>query len=251
MTEDERALVILPTYNERENIIDALDRVLAAVDADVLVVDDSSPDGTAQLARDYGDERVHVLERSDERGLGSAYVAGFGWGLERGYGILVEMDADGSHPADRLGALIEEIQAGRADLAIGSRWVRGGSVVDWPKRREVLSRGANTYVRLALGLHVHDATAGFRAFSADLLQSYDLAAVDARGYCFQIDMTARGRDLGARIVEIPIEFKDREKGTSKMSGDIIVEAMQKVTWWGLRRLAGRRLQERPVLDTSR
>ena len=251
MDQGTRALVIVPTYNERENILDALDRVLLAVDADVLVVDDASPDGTAQLARDYEDDRVHLLERSGKRGLGSAYIAGFEWGLERGYGVLVEMDADGSHPAGRLEALIEEVRSGRADLAIGSRWVRGGSVVDWPRHREVLSRGANTYARLMLGLGVHDATAGFRAFSAELLRRYDLGAVNARGYCFQIDMTVRGRDLGARIVEIPIEFRDREKGTSKMSGDIIVEAMRKVTWWGLRRLAGRKLQERPALDAPR
>lgn len=240
------ALVVVPTYEERENIASTIDAVLRASDADILVVDDASPDGTADVVRALAGERVHLLERFGERGLGTAYVAGFRWGLERGYEILVEMDADGSHPVDRLPALIDQVRSGRADLAIGSRWVAGGAVADWPWRREFLSRAANLYARLALGLRVRDVTAGYRAFSAELLRRFDLAAVTARGYCFQIDMTVRARDVGGRIVELPIEFRDRQKGVSKMNAGIIVEAVQRVTWWGLRRLAGRPLQERPL-----
>lgn len=239
----QKALVIVPTYNERDSIVITLRRILTASDADVLVVDDASPDGTSQLVRDLDEPRVHVLDRPGKLGLGTAYVDGFGWGLERGYGVLVEMDADGSHPADRLQALIDAVRGGEADLAIGSRWVRGGSVIDWPRHREVLSRGANAYARIMLGLSVHDATAGFRAFSAELLRRFDLAGVHSQGYCFQIDMTVRARDLGARIVELPIAFREREHGVSKMSGSIILEAMLRVTWWGVRRLTGRRLQE--------
>ncbi|WP_293782957.1 polyprenol monophosphomannose synthase [uncultured Aeromicrobium sp.] len=240
---EQKALVIVPTYNERDSIVATLHDILAASDADVLVVDDASPDGTAQRARELANPRVHVLDRPGKLGLGTAYVDGFGWGLERGYGVLVEMDADGSHPADRLQALIDVVRGGEADLAIGSRWVRGGSVIDWPRHREALSRGANAYARVMLGLSVHDATAGFRAFSAELLRRFDLAGVHSQGYCFQIDMTVRARDLGARIVELPIAFREREHGVSKMSVSIILEAMLRVTWWGLRRLTGRRLQE--------
>jgi len=232
-------LVIVPTYDERESIAATIDAVLRSSEADVLVVDDASPDGTAEVVRALTGDRVHLLERFGERGLGAAYVAGFRWGLDRGYRILVEMDADGSHPADRLRALIDEVRSGRADLAIGSRWVAGGSVVDWPRRREALSRLANLYTRWALGLRVRDVTAGFRAFSAELLRRFDLADVTSRGYCFQIDMTVRARDLNARIVELPIEFRDRRLGSSKMNADIIVEAMRDVTWWGLRRFADR------------
>lgn len=238
-----RALVIVPTYNERDSVTTTLRRILTSADADVLVVDDASPDGTADVVRALGESRVHLLVRAGKLGLGTAYVEGFGWGLERGYDVLVEMDADGSHPAERLQDLIDVVRRDAADVAIGSRWVRGGSVVDWPRHRELLSRGANTYARVILGLAVHDSTAGFRAFSADLLQRFDLVGVHSQGYCFQIDMTVRARDLGARIVELPIAFREREHGVSKMNAGIIVEAMLRVTWWGLRRLAGRRLQE--------
>lgn len=245
-----KPLVIVPTYNEAENIDTIVGRILGVVpDAHVLVVDDGSPDGTGDLveALSGADERVHLLRRSGKLGLGSAYVTGFRWGLERGYDLLIEMDADGSHPADRLPALISAVaDADPADsvaLAIGSRWVSGGSVVDWPKRREILSRGGNTYARIMLGLDVHDITAGFRVYRADAIARMDLDAIDSKGYCFQVDMTLRVHDLGGRIVEVPIEFRDRLLGESKMSQAIVLEAMGRVTQWGIQRrlhLGGRR-----------
>ncbi|MBP1302432.1 MULTISPECIES: polyprenol monophosphomannose synthase [unclassified Curtobacterium] len=237
-----KPLVIVPTYNEAENIKDIAARILETVpSAGLLVVDDGSPDGTGDLVEEMArtDERVHLLRRSGKLGLGTAYVAGFRWGLEHGYDLLVEMDADGSHPADRLPALIAAVaDADPSDdvlLAIGSRWMRGGSVVDWPKRREFLSRGANTYARIMLGIDVHDITAGFRVYRADAIARMDLGSIDSKGYCFQIDMTIRTHDLGGRIVEVPIRFRDRIHGVSKMSKDIIVEAMVRTTQWGLQR----------------
>lgn len=238
------ALVIVPTYDEAENVRAIVRAVLDAVPAaHLLVVDDGSPDGTADIVRSVadGDDRVHLLERSGKLGLGTAYVAGFRWGLERGYPLLVEMDADGSHPADRLPALIDAVQADeQVALSIGSRWVPGGSVVDWPLRREVLSRGANTYARFALGLDVRDITAGFRVYRADTVARMDLDSVDSKGYCFQVDMTLRVDDLGGRIVEVPIRFRDRVHGVSKMSRSIVVEAMLRVTQWGVQRRFRRR-----------
>jgi dolichol-phosphate mannosyltransferase len=246
--QDASALVVIPTYDEAENIRTIIDAVLGAVpDAHVLVVDDGSPDGTGDIVRAIGaeDDRVHLLQRSGKLGLGSAYVTGFRWGLERGYPLLVEMDADGSHPADRLPAMIDAVRAD-ADvlLAIGSRWVRGGSVVDWPLRREVLSRGANTYARLVLGIRVHDVTAGFRVYRAEAIAAMDLDAIDSKGYCFQVDMTLRVDAQGGRIVEVPIRFRDRLYGVSKMSGGIVVEAMLRVTQWGFQRRFGRRRPSR-------
>ena len=236
-----RVLVITPTYDEVLN----LERVLAAISAaypaaDVLVVDDGSPDGTADLADRLAatDARIHVMRRPGKLGLGSAYLAGFAWGLERGYDVLVEMDADGSHPADRLPPLVAAVADG-AGLAIGSRWTKGGSVVDWPRSRELLSRGANLYARLALGIGVHDSTAGYRAFRADVLRAIQLQGVDSRGYCFQIDLTLRTSEAGFPIVEVPIRFTDRIAGVSKMSGSIVGEAMWRVTVWGLARRFGR------------
>jgi dolichol-phosphate mannosyltransferase len=237
-----RTLVIVPTYNEAENVTDILERVLGVVpDAHVLVVDDGSPDGTGDLvaARAVDDDRVHLLRRAGKLGLGTAYVTGFRWGLERGYELLVEMDADGSHPADRLPALIAAVaDADPADdvmLAIGSRWTAGGSVVDWPKHRELLSRGGNAYARVMLGLDVHDITAGFRVYRADAIARMALDEIDSKGYCFQVDMTLRVHDLGGRIVEVPIRFRDRIHGVSKMSQAIVVEAMLRTTQWGLQR----------------
>lgn len=235
------ALVIVPTYNERENIDLILDAILAESAADVLVIDDGSPDGTAELVRArtvLRGSRVHLLERPGKQGLGSAYVTGFRWGLDRGYSVLVEMDADGSHPVAVLQSMIDLVLRGSATLVIGSRWIPGGSVVDWPKRREFLSRGANTYARIMLGLSVHDSTAGYRAYSAELLRAIDLGSIDSHGYCFQIDMTVRSRDADAVIQEVPIAFRDRRFGTSKMSGSIILEAMGKVTLWGVERMLG-------------
>ncbi|MDM7883906.1 polyprenol monophosphomannose synthase [Curtobacterium citri] len=242
-----RPLVVIPTYDEAENVQEIVGRVLAEVPgADVLVVDDGSPDGTGDIVEAMGseDDRVHLLRRTGKLGLGTAYVAGFRWGLERGYDLLVEMDADGSHPADRLPALIDAVaSADPADdvlLAIGSRWTAGGSVVDWPKHREVLSRGGNAYARIVLGLDVRDITAGFRVYRADAIARMDLDAVDSKGYCFQVDMTLRVHDLGGRIVEVPIRFRDRVRGVSKMSQAIVVEAMLRTTQWGLQRRFGRR-----------
>ncbi|TNY34803.1 polyprenol monophosphomannose synthase [Thermomonospora catenispora] len=236
-----RVLVIIPTYNERENLERIVTRVRSAVpDADVLVVDDASPDGTGELADRMAaaDPRVHVLHRSGKQGLGAAYIAGFGWGLERDYGVLVEMDADGSHQPEELPALLEALTD--ADLVIGARWIPGGRVVNWPRHREVLSRGANVYARLMLGTPLHDATGGYRAFRAATLRKIDLEGVDSRGYCFQIDLALRTLQEGLRVKEVPITFVERQHGSSKMSGDIVAEAMWKVTRWGVRARLGRR-----------
>lgn len=259
-----RVLVVVPTYNEKESIPGALSRLLEHVpDADVLVVDDASPDGTGPLVEQIAaDDRaagvarsVTVLHRAGKQGLGAAYVAGFAWALERGYDVVVEMDADGSHRAQDLPRLLAAVP--QADLVLGSRWVPGGEVVNWPKNREVLSRGANTYTRLLLGIPVHDATGGFRAYRADLLRELQLTDVASRGYCFQIDMTLRSLRAGARVVEVPITFVERELGASKMSRDIVVEALLKVTAWGIaersRQVAGafRKVTGRSVEPSTR
>jgi dolichol-phosphate mannosyltransferase len=232
-------LIVIPTYNEAEMIGATIDRVRrAAPRADVLVVDDGSPDGTGEIAdaRAAADPRVRVLHRRQKSGLGDAYLDAFAWALERSYDIVVEMDADGSHPADRLPALIAAVRSGGADLSIGSRWVSGGSVVDWPRARRFISRGGNLYVQLLLGVRVKDATAGFRAFRADTLRAIELENVASHGYCFQIDLTRRVNERGFRITEVPIEFRERELGQSKMSTSIVLEAMGRVTVWGLQRL---------------
>jgi dolichol-phosphate mannosyltransferase len=241
MTENPtRVLVVVPTYDERENLPIALDRLREHVPtADVLVVDDGSPDGTGELAEKIaeseassGSERtIAVLHRTGKQGLGTAYVAGFGWALDRGYDVVVEMDADGSHRAQDLPRLLARM--GDADLVLGSRWVRGGKVVNWPLQRQILSRGANIYTRVMLGLPLGDATGGFRAYRADLLRSLRLDDVASQGYCFQVDMAWRAVKSGARVVEVPITFVERELGVSKMSRDIIVEALVNVTRWGM------------------
>jgi dolichol-phosphate mannosyltransferase len=228
-----RTLVIIPTFNERESLPRQVDGVrVEAPEVDILVVDDGSPDGTGEWAdqRAVEDPHVSVLHRASKQGLGAAYLAGFAWGLDRDYDVLVEMDADGSHQAKQLPSLLE--LAGEYDLVIGSRWVPGGSVVNWPTRRKWLSTGANTYVGLALGIGVKDATAGFRAYTADALRAMDLASVESQGYCFQVDMCWGVIRSGGRVREVPIEFVEREFGQSKMSGDIIREALVKVTRWG-------------------
>jgi dolichol-phosphate mannosyltransferase len=241
-----RVLVVIPTYDERDNIAAIIDRTLRASERHhVLVVDDGSPDGTGELVEEIAaaDPRVNVLHRSGKLGLGSAYVLGFDWGLERGFELLVEMDADGSHTPESLPAMVTRLGTDGA-LVIGSRWVAGGSVVDWPRSRQLLSRGGNTYARLALGIDVMDATAGFRVYRGEILRRIDLSAIDSKGYCFQIDMTLRVLDAGGSIAEHPITFRERQRGESKMSRGIVAEAMWKVTLWGvarrLRRLARRR-----------
>ena len=237
--EGDQMLVIIPTYNERDNIEPIVERVLVAVpSAHVLVVDDGSPDGTGKVADALAadDARVHVLHRSAKAGLGAAYIAGFDWALEAGYGVIVEMDADGSHAPEQLPGLLAGLT--RADLVLGSRWVPGGSVVNWPKSREILSRGGNLYTRLALGIHLRDATGGYRAYRREVLEAIDYAAVASEGYCFQVDLAWRALESGFRVVEVPIRFLEREHGESKMSGSIVREALLKVTRWGFERRTG-------------
>jgi dolichol-phosphate mannosyltransferase len=240
-----RAVVVIPTYNERENLPLIVARVREATpEVDILVVDDGSPDGTGELADELAaaDSRIQVMHRTSKDGLGAAYLAGFGRALEQGYDVVVEMDADGSHRPEELPLLLAAL-AGGADLVIGSRWVAGGTVENWPKSREVLSRGGNTYTRLMLGTQLRDATAGYRAFRASALEKIGLAGVDSRGYCFQIDMALRAIRAGLTVVEVPITFVEREHGTSKMSGNIVAEAMWKVTRWGLTGRRGKPHQE--------
>jgi len=233
---DARVLVVIPTYNERENLPLIVGRLRAAVPAaHVLVADDASPDGTGELADDLAaaDDHVHVLHRAGKQGLGAAYLAGFAWALEHQYTVVVEMDADGSHQPEQLPAILARIDRG-ADVALGSRWVRGGRVVNWPKHREVLSRGGNTYTRFALGIPLRDATGGFRAFRDTALQKLQLDSVASQGYCFQVDLAWRAVRAGLRVEEEPIEFVERSLGTSKMSQAIVVEALWRVTQWGFR-----------------
>ncbi len=231
-----RVLVVLPTYQEALNIEAVLWRIRRALPAaTILVVDDGSPDGTADLASATGTAlgRVEVMRRAGKSGLGSAYRDGFRWGLERGFDVLVEMDADLSHDPASLPALLGAVAAG-SDVAIGSRYVAGGEIPHWTRRRRLLSRWGNRYVGAMLGIDVLDATSGFRAFRADTLRAVDLDAVRADGYAFQIEMAYRASRAGATITEVPIAFVDRERGESKMCGRIIAEAMALVTRWGVR-----------------
>jgi dolichol-phosphate mannosyltransferase len=232
----EPVLVVIPTYNERENLGPILDRLHKALpDVHVLVVDDGSPDGTGELAdeRAAANGNIHVMHRTEKAGLGAAYIAGFRWGLAREYNTIVEMDADGSHAPEDLPRLLDAV--GDADLAIGSRYVPGGSVVNWPLKRQVLSRGANVYSQVALGVPVRDITAGFRAYRRPVLEKLALDEVNSHGYCFQIDLTLRTADAGFEIVEVPITFTEREIGESKMNGSIIREAFLRVAKWGVER----------------
>ncbi|PWJ53195.1 dolichol-phosphate mannosyltransferase [Quadrisphaera granulorum] len=244
----QRVLVITPTYDERESLPVTLARLRAAVpDADVLVVDDGSPDGTGEIADAIAvsDPAVHVLHRPRKSGLGGAYTAGFTWGLQRGYDVLVEMDADGSHAPEQLPSLLAAVgvpgdDAGRrgaagADLALGSRWVPGGRVVDWPLTRQLLSRAGSIWARWATGAPLHDATGGFRAYRAHALRAIDLPSVRSEGYCYQIDLATRVVRAGLRVVEVPITFTERAAGASKMSRAIVVEALWRTTVWGAQR----------------
>lgn len=233
-----RVLVVMPTYDEAENLALVVGRLHAShPDVDVLVVDDASPDGTGRIADALAanDDRVHALHRSGKLGLGAAYQAGFAWGLERDYDHFVEMDADGSHQPHDLGPMLDAAAAGPA-LVIGSRWVDGGRVVNWPWHRRFISRAGTLYAQVMLGFPVHDSTAGFRVFQRSTLELLDLASVNSHGYCFQIDMTRSVHAAGLSIVEVPVTFVERERGRSKMSGAIVREALWRVTVWGLARL---------------
>ncbi|HEY0258776.1 MAG TPA: polyprenol monophosphomannose synthase [Lacisediminihabitans sp.] len=239
---DRRTLVVIPTYDEAENIATVVARTRAAVpDAHILIVDDNSPDGTGAIADELArDPQIEVLHRVDKAGLGEAYVAAFEWALQRDFDLVVEMDADGSHPADTLPRMIDAVRGGASatppvGLVIGSRWTKGGAVENWPLSRQLLSRGGNVYARAALGVGIKDVTGGYRVYRADVLRAIDLSTVDSHGYCFQIDLTLRTLDLGYGIVEVPIVFREREFGESKMSRAIVIEAMTKVTRWGIRR----------------
>jgi glycosyltransferase involved in cell wall biosynthesis len=241
VTAGARVLVVVPTYNELANLEPILDRLRASVpEAHALVVDDGSPDGTGQLAEKLAaaEPRVHVLHRPGKAGLGPAYVAGFRWGRARGYDVLVEMDADGSHAPEQLPRLLAALDD--ADLVLGSRYVPDGEVTDWPKHRLLLSRAGNRYTRWALRLPLADATGGFRAARASLIDRLPFDEVASQGYCFQVDWAWRAWRDGARVVEVPITFAERTYGRSKMSGSIVREALVRVTVWGIRdRLADR------------
>lgn len=230
-----RVLVVIPTYNEAENLTAITGRVRAAVPAaEILVTDDASPDGTGAIADQLAaaDRQVHVLHRPGKQGLGAAYLAGFGWAAEHGFDVVVEMDADGSHAPEQLPRLLVALRT--ADVVLGSRWVPGGRVVNWPWRRELLSRGANLYTRLALGVPIRDATGGYRAYRMPVLDKIDIDSVRSQGYCFQIDLAWRAHRHGLRVVEVPITFADRERGASKMSLANFREALWRVAVWGAR-----------------
>jgi dolichol-phosphate mannosyltransferase len=233
-------LVVIPTYEERDNLEPVLSRLHAAVPtADVLIVDDASPDGTGELADALAaaDPRISVLHRAGKAGLGAAYLAGFAAALRGEYQFVVEMDADGSHPPEDLPALLAALDD--ADVVIGSRYVPGGVVRNWPMHRELISRGGNLYSRIALGVPIKDITAGYRAFRRQVLEELDLDEVSSQGYCFQIDMAWRAVQAGFRVREVPITFTERERGRSKMSGAIVAEAFWRVMCWGTSRLLRR------------
>ncbi len=235
----DRVIVVLPTYNEVDNLAGIVARIRTSVpSADILVVDDDSPDGTGRLAADLStrDSNVHVLHRIEKAGLGAAYLAGFAWALERQYDVIVESDADGSHRPEHLPSLLAALHDN--GLVIGSRWVEGGGVVDWPLHRLLLSRAGSLYAGWMLGLRQKDITGGYRAYSASLLRQIDLSTITSQGYCFQIELLWRASAAGAPITEVPITFAERTRGESKMSLRIVVEAMGLVTVWGVRRLFG-------------
>ncbi|WP_329279552.1 polyprenol monophosphomannose synthase [Streptomyces sp. NBC_01451] len=228
------ALAIIPTYNEAENIKKIVGRVREAVpEVHVLVADDNSPDGTGKLADELAaeDDQVQVLHRKGKEGLGAAYLAGFQWGMDNGYGVLIEMDADGSHQPEELPRLLTALKG--ADLVLGSRWVPGGRVVNWPKSREFISRGGSLYSRVLLDVPIRDVTGGYRAFRRETLEGLGLDEVASQGYCFQVDLARRAIRAGYHVVEVPITFVEREHGDSKMSRDILIEALWRVTTWGV------------------
>ncbi len=250
-----RILVIVPTFNELTTLRPIVSRIRASVpEVDVLIADDNSPDGTGDVADSLAetDDHVHVMHRLGKEGLGAAYLAGFGWALQAGYDVVVEMDADGSHQPEQLPRLLDALRS--ADLVLGSRWVPGGDTENWPTSRKLISKGGSAYTRIMLGVPIKDATGGYRAFRADTLRGLDLHEVASQGYCFQIDLAWRALQRGLRVVEVPITFVERTSGTSKMDRKIVIEALWRVTAWGVddkvtrirRRAQHRRAkQERP------
>lgn len=237
-----KPLIIIPTYNEIESIPIALDGTRRYTDAEILVVDDNSPDGTGQYvaSRAASEPSIHLLSRPGKAGLAQAYIAGFRWGIERGYTHLVQMDADGSHRPIELPRLLARAnEADKPDLVIGSRWIRGGKVVNWPVHRELISRAGNTYIRLLLGMPYSDITAGFRIYRADTIARIDLAKITVAGYYWQTDMTERLHAMDCHIVEIPIIFHERNAGQSKLSGAIFTESLRETTGRGINRLLRR------------
>jgi dolichol-phosphate mannosyltransferase len=242
----QRVLMVVPTYNEVENLPDVLGRIRQATPyVDVLVVDDGSPDGTGRVADELAaaDPQVSVLHRAVKAGLGAAYLHGFAVALQRGYDVIGEMDADGSHQPEQLPRLLAALAD--ADLVIGSRWVPGGSVVNWPWGRKALSVGGNLYARALLGIPVRDVTAGYRLFRRATLETIDLDGVESSGYCFQTDLAWRTAQAGLRIVEVPIEFVERVRGESKMDRSVATESLRRITGWGLHE---RRRQVRGVIS---
>ena len=249
MAQDERALVIIPTYNEKENIRPIVELVLSqAPNLEILVVDDNSPDGTAAIVNEMAqaNPRVHLLSRAEKLGLGTAYIAGFTWGLSRGYAYLIEMDADFSHDPCEIPNMLKAIQ--QADLVLGSRYIDGVRVVNWPLSRLVLSKGASYYVRIITGLPIHDPTGGFKCFRRKVLETIELDEVRSNGYAFQIEMTHKAWMMGFRVREIPITFADRSAGQSKMSGHIVREALWMV--WSLAFAHGLRRKPHAKLKTD-
>jgi dolichol-phosphate mannosyltransferase len=229
-----RIVVIIPTFNELSTLPVIVGRVRASVpEAHILVADDNSPDGTGRLADELAaeDDHVQVMHRLGKEGLGAAYLAGFAWALQEGYDVVVEMDADGSHQPEQLPRLLDALR--NADLVLGSRWVPGGRTENWPKSRQLISRGGTAYTRLLLGVPIYDATGGYRAFRADTLRKLDLHEVASQGYCFQIDLAWRAVQRGLVVREVPITFVERTSGTSKMSRKIVAEALWRVTVWGV------------------
>jgi len=232
-----KTLVIIPTYQESQNISSIIKRVFDGnPEVDVLVVDDSSPDGTAQIVEKLQEntENLFLLVNPTKAGLGKAYVVGFNWGLARDYQVFVEMDADGSHAPEQLPSILSNLI--NNDVSLGSRWVRGGKIENWPLSRQILSKGGNLYTRLMLGIKVRDATGGYRAYRREVLEKIDLNSIESQGYCFQVDMVRRSLQNNFRIAETPITFTERELGNSKMSRAIVIEAFSRIGFWGIQRL---------------
>ncbi len=236
-----RALVIIPTYNEIDNLASIIERVRASSAIDILVVDDGSPDGTGALADAIAQStpRVFTLHRTVKAGLGPAYIAGFQWAFERDYEWVAEMDADGSHDPAVLATLVTIAEHSEAALVIGSRWVPGGTISGWSRVREAISRAGNGYARFALGSRIHDLTAGFRVIRTDALRTVNLSTISSSGYCFQIEVAHRIERTGEAVIEHPIVFREREAGVSKMHLGIVVEALWRITLWGLARIVSR------------